>query len=155
MHIRFGLTSNIIKSYGLDTTFNITISTVFPCDFNESKFVFMAYLHYFSLKANHSWLVFIEDGHRALSVISLQFLTFFRFVNLYKEILIRLPNVIINDFNLNVDLFLMSSHFYHLFEFFIVIRLRSGAIIGSNVKIHILMHFLNDSNIYMSRRLSN
>lgn len=115
----------------------------------------MANLHYFSLKANHSWLVFIEDGHCALSVISLQFLSFFRFVNLYKEILIRLPNVIINDFNLNVDLFLMSSHFYHLFEFFIVIRLRSGAIICSNVKIHILMHFLNDSNIYMSRRLSN
>ena len=47
-----GLAGDIVKDYSSNTTFDFSISTICPCDFNKSEFIFGANLHDFGLKAD-------------------------------------------------------------------------------------------------------
>ena len=149
----FSLASDIVKDYSSNTTFDFTISTVCPCDFNKSEFIFSTHLHDFGIKPNHAWLIFIKDSDCAHGIVTNKPFSSFRFTYFNVEIFIRLPNIIVNYFDLDLGFLLTSSHFNHFLERFVVVGGFGCTVPCAHEEDHLFVYFLDDGDFDVAGRL--
>lgn len=79
-----------------------TVITILPINYNFS--VFSSGLHFHAIvipKAKLTRLVIVDDGDFGSGIMSEQLLPRSRIVKLHEKVLIRLPVIVINDFDIN------------------------------------------------------
>jgi len=120
---------------------NFTISAISTGNLNVDNVVLAANLHEFILEANITRLIFIEDSDDTEGVIAFHPGSIFILANLNVEILVRLPNVVILNSNIDRPLGLFSTHSDHLLNWVIIGILLGGVVFGAHEEHHFFGHF--------------
>ena len=107
------LIRNVFQHLSPAHALDVTISTVSSHHSDVSVFVLLSHLDVLLFETNHTWVVFIENGDASAGVVTVKSLLGLR-ADLNEEILIRFPNVIIMDLDLDNLLLLVLLHRDHL-----------------------------------------
>ena len=103
-----GDSSHIADS--VDNAADVTIATICTFQAYVCNLILSLYCDLSLLKANVSGLVFIQDEHCALSIVTLKFFSIGQIYKMHFKIFIRLPFRIIDNSYLDVKLFLAFFH---------------------------------------------
>ena len=131
------LIRNVFQHLSPAHALDVTISTVSSHHSDVSVFVLLSHLDVLLFETNHTWVVFIENGDASAGVVTVKSLLGLR-ADLNEEILIRFPNVIIMDLDLDNLLLLVFLHRDHLMESCVVLGGFGCIVKGANQEDHLL-----------------
>lgn len=144
-----------------DHATNGAVAAVDTLNFNLDFLGPLAYSNVGVSKLNGSWEVFVQNSNFAFGIITGQsvivaLLGLGGVIELYPELKIRVPLLIINDWDFNLFLLLTLSKLNLLVDFLVVLGRDSGIIPGpdSNNKL-LINEFLDNSDLYMAITLGN
>lgn len=129
---------------------NFTISAISADNLNVDNVILAADPHEFILEANIARLIFIEDSDDTEGIITFHPGSIFILTDFNVEILVRLPNVIILNSNVQSPFGFLRAHRDHLLHWIVVGTLLRGVVFGAHEEHHFFVYFLCDSDGYVA-----
>lgn len=149
------LVSNFSQNHSFNPARDLSVSTISSYSLNVGKLILFANLNGLVFESNQSGLILIKNSNDATCVVAFHTFALLIFTNFNKEILIGLPNHVINDFNFNGGFLLIFAHSDQLFKVLIIFRGLGSVVNGAHKEQKVFRDFLLDGNFNETTGLSH